>query len=162
MTPRKRKNPRERTKGTEKKAFAIGNGAIVSQLFADFEKGRVSKSFGSIKPVHKGACVMGNIREILPDPVCDDICEAIHAFGGRIKGFDAPDVIISAVETRTSSPVRINRNSGMEADIKGIYPTGEGAGYAGGIMSAAIDGIKAFEVIYSRYANFPVTNKHGV
>jgi len=90
---------------------------------------------------------MGDIHAILPEDICADILEAMHIFGSRIQGYDDPDVILSAVESRTSSPVRIVRNQDMQSCIAGIYPIGEGAGYAGGITSAAIDGIKAFEKI---------------
>ena len=76
-----------------------------------------------------------------------DIIECIGTFGRKIKGFDNPDAVLSAVESRTSSPVRINRNQYFESNIKGIFPIGEGAGHAGGIMSSAVDGLKCAEVI---------------
>jgi len=141
----------------EEKTYRMGRGAIVSQLFSDFEINRISTEYGSILPCHKGITVFENINQILPADICSDITEAMHAFSKRIKGFDAPDVILSAVESRTSSPLRIIRNEMMESNISGIYPVGEGAGYAGGITSAAIDGIKAFEKIYSRYSPCEVT-----
>ena len=136
----------------EKNTFLAGNGKIVSQKFSDFENKKKSESFGTITPVHKGMTTYGNIWEILPEDVCENILEAMHAFAKKIKGFDDPDVILSAVESRTSSPIRILRDEQMQANIKGIYPIGEGAGYAGGITSAAIDGIKVFEKIYTEYA----------
>lgn len=135
----------------EKKAFQEGNGKIVSQRLEDFELGRVSAGFGKIKPLHKGKTVLADIRRVLPEEICLDIAEAIHHFGGQIEGFDDPDVLLSAVESRTSSPVRILRDDQFQACIKGIYPAGEGAGYAGGITSAAVDGIKIFEAICSRF-----------
>ena len=79
--------------------------------------------------------------------------EALVNFGTKIKGFDDGDSIIAGIETRTSSPVRINRNDDYMASIEGIYPCGEGAGYAGGITTAAIDGVKVFESIISKYSN---------
>lgn len=138
----------------EKKTFIEGNGKIVSQRFEDFENGRISADYGRITPVHKGMTVLSDIHNILPEYICRDIIEAMHYFGHKIKDFDNPDVILSAVETRTSSPIRILRNENMQANINGIYPIGEGAGYAGGITSAAIDGIKAFEEICSLYKEF--------
>ena len=138
----------------EKKAWEQGGGRIISQRFGDLEQDNISSGYGKIRPVHKGQTVFGNIRNIIPQDICSDIIEAMHAFGKKIKGFDDPDVIISAVETRTSSPVRILRNDKMESEISGIFPAGEGAGYAGGITSAAIDGIRVFEQIYSRYCAF--------
>lgn len=146
----------------ERKAFQAGQGRIVSQRLEDFEKGQVSADYGSIKPLHKGLTVLGDIHQILPQELCQDIREAIHLFGRRITGFDDPDVILSAVETRTSSPVRILRNDQMESCIEGIYPAGEGAGYAGGITSAALDGIRIFEKISSRYAPVVCTNTESM
>lgn len=89
----------------------------------------------------------GSLGSILPDYMCEALYEAIKYFGTRIKGFDRPDALISAVESRTSSPVRIARDEYFESNIKGLYPCGEGAGYAGGITSAAMDGIKVAEAI---------------
>ncbi|MCF0228078.1 MAG: NAD(P)-binding protein [Parasporobacterium sp.] len=135
----------------EHRTYIEGGGLIVSQTLGDFESGNVSESFNRLRPVHKGGTSYGNIRNILPESICNDIIEAMHAFGRKIKGFDDPDVILSAVESRTSSPVRIERNESLQASVSGIYPAGEGAGYAGGITSAAIDGIKVFEKICTQY-----------
>ena len=135
----------------ERKAWNAGHGKIVSQRFEDFEMNKVSQDYGFVTPVHKGLTVLGDIHDILPADICHDIIEAMHLFGRRIHGFDDPDVLLSAVESRTSSPVRIQRNEFMESPVSGIYPVGEGAGYAGGITSAAIDGIKAFERIAGKY-----------
>ena len=93
----------------------------------------------------KGKYVLTNIRSIYPDFITVSIVEAMEYFGKKIKGFDNDDVVIAAVESRTSSPVRITRDENMEANIKGIYPIGEGAGYAGGITSSAVDGLKLAE-----------------
>ena len=82
----------------------------------------------------------------------DAIKEAMPEFGKRIKGFDADDTVFTAVEARSSSPVRIERGDGMVSNIKGLYPGGEGAGYAGGIMSAAVDGLRVARAIISRYS----------
>ena len=113
----------------ERKAYLAGKGKIISQRLEDFEKQKVSSDFGAIRPVHKGLTAMADINEVLPEDICSDIREAIHIFGTRIRGFDDPDVILSAVESRTSSPVRICRKENMESDTAGIFPTGEGAGY---------------------------------
>ena len=92
-----------------------------------------------------------DINTILPDFICEAIKEGIEAFDHKIPGFANPEAVLSAVESRTSSPVRILRDEHFESNIKGIFPCGEGAGYAGGITSAAMDGIKVFEEIYSRF-----------
>lgn len=143
-------------KEIEQKAWKAGDGKIISQCLEDFEKGTYTKAFGRIRPIHKGETVMGDINEILPEDICADLKEAFHLFGKRIEGYDAPDVVLSAVETRTSSPIRIVRDESMQSPVSGIYPIGEGAGYAGGITSAAIDGIKVFEKICAKYAPFTI------
>ena len=94
------------------------------------------------------------MRSILPTEVGDSIEEGVLAFGRRIEGFDRGDALLSAVESRTSSPVRIVRNEELLSNVKGIYPCGEGAGYAGGITSAAMDGIKIAETVSKKYKNF--------
>ena len=86
-----------------------------------------------------------NLQEILPSFICDSIKAALVEFGKKIEGFDSKDAILSAVESRSSSPVRIERNDYGETNIAGIFPCGEGSGYSGGITSSAIDGIKAAE-----------------
>ena len=82
------------------------------------------------------------------------LAEAMEAFGHMIKGFDRPDAVLAGVESRTSSPLRIPRDAHMESSVKGIFPCGEGAGYAGGITSAAMDGLKTAEELIGRYAPF--------
>ena len=132
-------------KDLEKKAYEIGDGLIPSQRLEDFYENRITKEFISIKPVHKGATKKSNINDILPSFICDSIKEALQEFGKKIEGFDAKDAILSAVESRSSSPIRIERNEYGETNIAGIFPCGEGSGYSGGITSSAIDGIKAAE-----------------
>lgn len=90
---------------------------------------------------------MANLRECLPDIVSLSLLEAMGDFERRLKGFACPDAVLSGVETRTSSPVRILRGEKLTSNIGGIYPCGEGAGYAGGITSAAMDGLKVYEAI---------------
>ena len=135
----------------EKKAFDLGNGKIPIQLLKDFKSNKISEKFGNVEPIFKGDYKFSNINDILPKDISNSIKEAFTNFGGKIKGFDSDDTILAAVESRTSSPVRIIRNDDLEANIGGIYPCGEGAGYAGGITSASIDGIKVAEAIAKKY-----------
>ena len=95
------------------------------------------------------------MRSIFPKEIGDSIEEGVLAFGKKIKGFDRPDAVLSGVESRTSSPERIVRDKdSLEANYEGIYPCGEGAGYAGGITSAAMDGIKVAEAVSKKFRNF--------
>lgn len=135
----------------ETKAYKFGNGLIPVQKFMDFKENKVSDSFENIMPQTKGNTHFANINEILPKYICEALVEGVEHFGTIIKGFNNPDVVLSAVESRTSSPVRILRNDDLQSDISGLYPAGEGAGYAGGITSAAIDGMKIFEKIANKY-----------
>lgn len=135
----------------EEKAYKIGNGNIPVQLLKDFKENRKSSSFGQISPIFKGSYQFADLNQILPDFICSSLKEAFPYFETKIKGFDIRDAILSAVESRTSSPVRIIRNDEMMSNVLGIYPSGEGAGYAGGITSAAIDGIKVAEAIGRKY-----------
>ena len=91
------------------------------------------------------------LEKILPDELSEAFVEGMEAFGRKIKGFDRPDAILAGVESRTSSPVRIPRGETLESSVKGLYPCGEGAGYAGGITSAAMDGLKVAEELIRRY-----------
>lgn len=138
-------------KNLEKKAYSICNGKIPVQLYGDFKNNRISTNFGDVKPFFKGNYEFGNIRNIFPNYINDALVDGIEAFSKKIKNFNSDDAIISGVESRTSSPIRIERDEFGESNIKGIYPVGEGAGYAGGIMSAAIDGIIAAENIAKIY-----------
>ena len=126
----------------ERKAFEAGQGQIPVQLYQDFLKGQVSDAFGSVTPEMKGFYRFSDLTGIFPGEVLEALKEGISAFGKKISGFDKGDSVLSAVESRTSSPVRILRDEAYESNIKGVCPAGEGAGYAGGIMSAAIDGIR--------------------
>ena len=135
----------------EEKAYALGGGAIPAQLFGDFEADRPSKGAGSIAGCEKGATVFTNLRGILPESCERAFCEGMHGFAEKIQGFDRPDTLLCAVESRTSSPVRIHRDETMQSNIHGLYPCGEGAGYAGGITSAAVDGMKVAEAIIREF-----------
>ena len=131
----------------EKLAYKIGKGKIPVQLFGDFIKKQVSTKIGTVTPSIKGDWQFANLHECLPDYVCESLLEGMKAFGRKIKGYDAEDAVFSGVETRTSSPLRMERDKKFESNIKGFFPCGEGAGYAGGITSAAMDGIKTAEAI---------------
>lgn len=135
----------------ERKAYEACNGNVPVQLFGDFKEGKESKEFGTITPNIKGQYEFYDINKILPLYVSESLVEGIEAFDKKIKGFANKDTVLSGIETRTSSPIRIERNEDFCSNIDGIYPCGEGAGYAGGITSAAIDGLKVFEAIISRY-----------
>ncbi len=135
----------------EEKAYSACNGSVPVQRLEDFIACRASTKFGRIEPMIKGSYSFADINNILPGFVSADIKEAFELFGSQITGYNDPDTVISAVESRTSSPIRIVRDDSFESSVKGIYPCGEGAGYAGGITSAAIDGIKVFEAIYRKY-----------
>ena len=138
----------------EEKAYIEGKGLIPISLYKDYKENTISTKYGSIKPIFKGSYNFGNINNIFPKYINDSLKEAIDYFNTKIKGFNDDDVIIAAVEARTSSPIRILRDDNLESNIKGIYPCGEGAGYAGGITSAAIDGIKVAERIYKKVQIF--------
>ena len=135
----------------EKKAYEIGKGKIPIQLYKDYKNNIESTTIGDIKPIVKGDYILSNLNEILPDYINKSIKEAMPEFGKKIIGFDREDTIMLGIESRTSSPIRIERNEEGISNIDGIYPCGEGAGYAGGITSAAIDGIKIAEYIIRKY-----------
>lgn len=135
----------------EEKAYQMGDGAIPVQLWKDFKAGQNSHSFEEVSPVFKGNYHFTNLHEILPSYICDSIQEAIPMFDKKIHGYAREDAILAAVESRTSSPVRIERDDLFLSNIKGVYPCGEGAGYAGGITTSAMDGIKVAEAIASLY-----------
>lgn len=135
----------------EAKAYELGNGNIPVQLLKDFINNKKSTSFGTVGPVFKGKYQFSNLNELLPVEIKESLKEAFPNFGKKIHGFDNEDTILAGIESRTSSPVKIVRNESFESNIKGVYPCGEGAGYAGGITSAAMDGIKVAEAIMSKF-----------
>jgi hypothetical protein len=130
-------------------AFDAGGGsyALPVQLLGDFREGRKSLDLSSFAPSITGRFEPSELSKCLPDYVYRGIVEGMARFGRSIEGFDRADAILAGVETRTSSPLRILRDEGCQASLRGLYPAGEGAGYAGGIMSAAMDGIKVAEKI---------------
>lgn len=135
----------------ERKAFEIADGKIPVQLLEDFMNNKMSTKIKDVTPIMKGSYEFANLQEILPEFITQSIKEAIPQFDKKIKGFANKDAILAGVETRTSSPIRILRDEEGQNVIRGIYPTGEGAGYAGGIMSAAMDGLKTAENIARIY-----------
>ena len=135
----------------ERVFFEAGNGMIPVQRFGDFVKGEKSTALGSVKPVTKGKISLSELKSCLPEYVADAIIEGIRYFGTRIEGFDSEDAVLSGIESRTSSPVRIVRDENLMAvGFPGVFPCGEGAGYAGGITSAAADGIRCAEKLAER------------
>ena len=132
----------------EQAFFRLGEGQIPVQCYGDFRDGRPTEQLGSVTPEIKGSYHLSNLREGLPEGVSRAIIEAMPRFAGEIPGFDLPDAVMSGVESRTSSPVRILRGEDLQAEhFPGIFPCGEGAGYAGGITSAAVDGIHVAEAV---------------
>jgi len=136
----------------EKKAFELGDGRIPVQLFKDFENNQLSNSFGEINPVFKGDYKFANLNDLFPKAISEALIESINKFGYTIEGFSSGEAILAGVESRTSSPVRIVRDETLQSNIRGIYPCGEGAGYAGGIMSAAMDGIRVAQAVIEKYS----------
>ncbi len=166
----------------EERAYAAGGGKIPVQRYGDFkrcvegcavggsrertedsarqtgdkaEKAESPEHAGEdnrFSPQCKGAWVWADVSRILPKPCNEAIVEGMAVFGRQIAGFDNPDACLSGVESRTSSPIRIHRDEHFQSEIRGLYPCGEGAGYAGGIVSAAMDGIRVAEAIASEYA----------
>ena len=135
----------------EEAAYQAGKGSIPVQLFEDFCNNRPSLGASEILPQMKGGYTWGNVRAIFPEEIAESLEEGIRSFGKRLKGYDRTDAVVSGVESRTSSPVRVLRDETMQSRIRGLYPCGEGAGYAGGITSAAMDGLKVTEAIAAEY-----------
>jgi uncharacterized FAD-dependent dehydrogenase len=135
----------------ESRAFELGGRDYCApgQLVGDFIRGKPSSAFGEVEPSYKPGVKLGDLAPSLPDYVIEAIREALPAFGKQIRGFDRADAVLTGIETRTSSPVRIKRdNESLQSiNTRGLYPAGEGAGYAGGILSAGVDGIKVAEAL---------------
>ncbi len=135
----------------ESRAYELGGGNYDApgQLVGDFIKGQPSTEFGSVTPSYKPGVHLGDLASALPPYAIEAIREALPEFDKQIKGFAMRDAVLTGVETRTSSPIRIKRNDDdlQSLNTRGLYPAGEGAGYAGGIMSAAIDGIRVAEAL---------------
>jgi len=143
----------------EQAAFEAGgeNYHAPAQLVSDFLEKRATTAPGKITPTYLPGVKYCNLWNVLPAFVCDALFEAIAQFSKRISCFSAPDAVITAVETRSSSPIRIERENYETVGLRGIFPCGEGAGYAGGIMSAAVDGIRCAEAVVERYQSLEKT-----
>jgi len=132
----------------EEKAYNIsGSYRAPAQKVGDFLQGRPSSEAGSVQPTYRPGVVWCDLHQVLPQRITSAIAQALPRLDGKLKGFAAEDAVMTAPETRSSSPVRIIRDETRQSSLQGLYPTGEGAGYAGGIMSAAIDGIMTAEAI---------------
>ena len=134
----------------EEQAYRLGGESYDApgQLVGDFLRKRASKQFGAVQPSYTPGVTLGDLSTALPRYAIDAIREALPAFDRQVKGFAMDDAILTGVETRTSSPVRMTRGvDGQSLNTQGLFPAGEGAGYAGGILSAAVDGIRAAEAV---------------
>jgi hypothetical protein len=137
----------------ESLAFHLGGDDYSApvQRQEDFVAGRPSTSLGSVSPSYQPGVQPSDLAELLPQPMVEALREALPAFSKKLSGYDHPDAVLTGVETRTSSPLRIPRDERLEStNVLGLTPAGEGAGYAGGILSAAIDGIRAAEAVALR------------
>lgn len=140
----------------EEKAFAAGGSDYSAPvtLVGDFLENKLTEKFGKVKPSYRPGVKPARPEEYLPDFVCSSLKLGIREMGKKIKGFDAPDAVLTGIESRSSSPVRIERDAKFESlTFGGLFPCGEGAGYAGGIISAAVDGMKCAEKIIDKIKN---------
>ena len=138
----------------EKMAYEMGGGDYSApvQLVGDFIKKRESRSVGAVTPSYKPGYRFARLDRIYPDIITESISEALVHMGRKLKGFDMEDAVLTGVETRSSSPLRIMRDENHQSvNVRGLYPSGEGAGYAGGIVSAAVDGLKTAEFIIREF-----------
>jgi uncharacterized protein len=135
----------------EAKAFELGGRDYCApgQLVGDFVRNTPSTKWGEVEPSYQPGVLLGDLSPSLPAYAIDAIREALPVFGRQIRGFDRDDAVLTGVETRTSSPIRITRDAAslQSLNVRGLYPCGEGAGYAGGILSAGVDGIKIAEAV---------------
>lgn len=138
----------------ERRAFILGgrSGKAPCQTVGDLLMGRTSVQLGSVRPSYQPGVVPGDLAELLPAPIIGAMREALPLLGRRLRGFDCPDAVLTGPETRSSSPVRITRDETLQSvSVLGLYPCGEGAGYAGGITSAAVDGVRCAEAVLNTY-----------
>lgn len=139
----------------ERLAFETGGGGYIApiQLASDFINGNISKKLGNIEPTYKPGYVFSNLEKCLPEYVSTSLKEGLVEFDKKIKNFSDHNSILTGIETRTSAPVKLTRNEKLQSiSLSGLYPTGEGAGFAGGIISAAVDGIKCAEAIMTEFS----------
>ena len=142
----------------EKAAYEAGQGAVPVQLFGDYRRDIPTEKLGGVKPQIKGKCRLTSLKCCLPEYIKDAIIEGVVSFDKRMPGYSSDDAVLSGIEARTSSPVRMIRGDELRCEGTCIYPCGEGAGYAGGITSAAVDGMKVAEAIASRFSNEAITD----
>jgi len=134
----------------ESKAYVAGgeNYTAPGQLVGDFLQARASREFGAVQPSYKPGVSLGDLSQVLPAFAIQAMREALPVFGRKIKGYDMQDAVLTGVETRTSSPLKMTRGDNYQSlNTRGLYPAGEGASYAGGILSAGVDGIKVAEAL---------------
>ena len=133
----------------EHAAFRLGGGDYTApaQLVGDFLADRPSHELGAVRPTCPTGVLLGDIAQVLPARVIEVMRAALVQMDQKLKGFALPDAVLTAPETRSSSPVRILRDEFLQSNLRGLYPCGEGAGYAGGIVSAAVDGIRCAEMV---------------
>ena len=142
----------------ESKAYVAGgeNYTAPGQLVGDFLQARASKDFGAVQPSYKPGVSLGDLSQVLPAFAVQAMREALPVFGRKIKGYDMQDAVLTGVETRTSSPLKMTRGDNLQSlNTQGLYPAGEGASYAGGILSAGVDGIKVAEALALSLCNAP-------
>ena len=138
---------------TERRAFeyAGGNYFAPAQTLGDFLAGRASEGPGSVQPTYRPGVFWGDLRRVLPEKVTSTMAEAVPVLARKLSCFSDPGAVLTGPETRSSSPVRIVRGEALQSEISGLYPCGEGAGYAGGITSAAVDGIRCAEAVLAKF-----------
>lgn len=142
----------------EKAAYEAGQGAVPVQLFGDYRRDIPTEKLGGVKPQIKGKYRLTSLKCCLPEYIKDAIIKGVVSFDKRMPGYSSDDAVLSGIEARTSSPVRMIRGDELRCEGTCIYPCGEGAGYAGGITSAAVDGMKVAEAIASRFSNEAITD----
>lgn len=142
----------------EKAAYEAGQGVVPVQLFGDYRRDIPTEKLGGVKPQIKGKYRLTSLKCCLPEYIKDAIIEGVVSFDKRMPGYSSDDAVLSGIEARTSSPVRMIRGDELRCEGTCIYPCGEGAGYAGGITSAAVDGMKVAEAIASRFSNEAITD----
>ena len=140
----------------ERRAYEYtGSYRAPAQLAGDFMAGRPSSGPGRVKPSYEPGVFWGDIRRVLPERICSVLAAALPELGKKLRGFDDAGAVLTAPETRSSSPVRIVRGEDLQSSVKGLYPCGEGAGYAGGITSAAVDGLRCAQAILQDMTKIP-------
>ena len=136
----------------ERRAFVLGgrNFHAPAQTVGDFLSGKPSAALGEVQPTYRPGVTLCDLHDLFPKKITDTLEQAIVTLDGSLKGFSSPQALLTAPETRSSSPVRILRGEDLQSSVKGLYPCGEGAGYAGGILSAAVDGMLCAEAVIQK------------